>query len=92
MAFFKVKNKLLSGGDDRRLAIWDVPGQKTTFITDATEDNNALAINAIAISPTEKLVASVNHAGGLVIYALTPPSRSSCSRWAFLTKVGKCKP
>jgi len=70
VAFFKDKNKLLSGGDDRRLAIWDVPNEKTTFVTDASEDNS-LAINAVAISPTEKQIASVNHAGGLVVYSLT---------------------
>ncbi len=71
VAFFKDKNVLLSGGDDRRLAMWDVPGEKTTFVSDASEDQ-ALAINAVAISPTEKQIASVNHAGGLVVYSLAP--------------------
>jgi WD40 repeat protein len=72
VAFFKDKRKLLSGGDDRRLAIWDVPAGKTAFVTEDTDNNNALAINAVAISPTEKQIASVNNAGGLVVYALAP--------------------
>jgi WD40 repeat protein len=60
-------NTLVSGGDDRRVIVWDVAKEKPA----RTYPEQAQRIEAVAVGGGGKLVATINAAGELDVYPLT---------------------
>lgn len=67
IAFGKDRNTLASGGDDKRVVLWDVTKEKIA----ATADEQAGVVNAVAFSSDGGLLAAVNGGGTATVYALS---------------------
>lgn len=64
IAFGKDKNTLASGGDDKKICLWNVPGEKVA----AAADEQAGAVNAVAFNSDGSLLAGVNQGGTATVY------------------------
>lgn len=66
IAFGKTKTVLASGGDDKRVVLWDVEKEKIV----ATADEQAGVVNAVTFNVDGSLLAAVNNGGTATVYAL----------------------
>ncbi|HVK19132.1 MAG TPA: WD40 repeat domain-containing protein [Fimbriiglobus sp.] len=70
---FADANTLVSGGDDRKLIVWDVAAGKPA----QTFPEQAQRIEAVAVGGGGKLVATINAAGELAVYPLKGDQKTS---------------
>lgn len=64
IAFGKDKTVLASGGDDKKVCLWDVPKEKVV----ASADEQAGVVNAVAFNSDGSLLAAVNGGGTATVY------------------------
>ena len=61
----KTANTLISGSDDKTMIVWDVPNGKSTY----TSPPQAQRVEGVATIGEGKLIATINAAGELCVYA-----------------------